>query len=66
MDRTEKKATVDFGKLVHERFDTLTKSEKRIASYLLKNQDEAAFLSAAELASRLELSEATAVRSRNP
>jgi DNA-binding MurR/RpiR family transcriptional regulator len=62
MDSTEKKATVDFGKLVHEHFDTLTKSEKRIARYLLKNQDEAAFLSAAELASRLELSEATAVR----
>jgi DNA-binding MurR/RpiR family transcriptional regulator len=62
MDSAEKKATGDFGKLVHERFDSLTKSEKRIARYLLKNQDEAAFLSAAELASRLELSEATAVR----
>ena len=53
---------VDFSELVGECFDTLTKSEKRIARYLLKNQDEVAFLSASELATRLELSEATAVR----
>jgi DNA-binding MurR/RpiR family transcriptional regulator len=53
---------IGFGELVRERFDALTKSEKRIASYLLKNQDEAAFLSASELAARLGLSEATAVR----
>jgi DNA-binding MurR/RpiR family transcriptional regulator len=53
---------LEFNELVRERFDDLTKSEKRIASYLLKNQDEAAFLSAAELAARLNLSEATVVR----
>lgn len=54
--------SIDFGELVHQRSDTLTKSGKRIASYLLQNQDEAAFLSASELAARLGLSEATAVR----
>jgi DNA-binding MurR/RpiR family transcriptional regulator len=53
---------MEFSELVRERFDDLTKSEKRIASYLLQNQDEAAFLSAAELAARLDLSEATVVR----
>jgi DNA-binding MurR/RpiR family transcriptional regulator len=53
---------VEFSELVRDRFDDLTKSGKRMARYLLRNQDEAAFLSAAELAERLDLSEATAVR----
>ena len=52
----------DFSQLISENFDTLTKSEKRIANYLRKNQEEAAFLSAGELADRLGLSEATLVR----
>lgn len=52
----------DFSQLITERFDQLTKSEKRIANYLRKNQEEAAFLSASELAVRLGLSEATLVR----
>jgi DNA-binding MurR/RpiR family transcriptional regulator len=41
---------------------TLTKSQRRIASYLLASYDEAAFLSAAEVAERLDLSEATMAR----
>jgi DNA-binding MurR/RpiR family transcriptional regulator len=40
----------------------LTKSQQRIASYLLASYDEAAFLSAADLAERLNVSEATVVR----
>jgi DNA-binding MurR/RpiR family transcriptional regulator len=52
----------DFSRVISERFDQLTKSEKRIANYLRKNQDEAAFLSAGDLADRLGLSEATTVR----
>lgn len=43
-------------------FAGLTKSEQRIASYLLMNHDEAAFLPAAELGGRLGVSEATVVR----
>ena len=39
-----------------------TKSEKRIANYLRKNQEESAFSSAAEIAKHLDLSEATIVR----
>ncbi|MBI5034352.1 MAG: MurR/RpiR family transcriptional regulator [Chloroflexi bacterium] len=40
----------------------LTKSEQRIAEYLLTNYEQAAFLSAAELAQQLDVSEATIVR----
>ncbi len=53
---------VSFGKLISERFSQLTKSEKRIATYLNQNQDEAAFMSAGEIANHLQLSEATMVR----
>jgi len=40
----------------------LTKSQQDIASYLLASYDEAAFFSAADLAARLHVSEATVVR----
>lgn len=53
---------VGFGQMILEHYNTLTKSEKRIADYMSQNQDEAAFLSAAEIAERLNLSEATMVR----
>ncbi len=53
---------IDFSQLISEHYSQLTKSEKRIANYLRKNQEEAAFLSAGELADRLGLSEATMVR----
>jgi len=52
----------DFGQIISEYYKSLTKSEKQIADYLRKNQDEAAFLPAGELANRLDLSEATLVR----
>ena len=55
-------APTDFGQIISENYKDLTKSEKQIADYLRKNQEEAAFLSAGELASRLDLSEATLVR----
>lgn len=51
-----------FNRRISEHFDNLTKSEKKIASYLMRNYDEAAFFSAAELAERLGVSEATVVR----
>ena len=52
----------DFGQVISEKYKDLTKSEKQIADYLRKNQEESAFLSVGELASRLDLSEATLVR----
>ncbi len=54
--------TVDFGQIIADKYKELTKSEKQIADYLRKNQEELAFLSAGEVAARLELSEATLVR----
>jgi DNA-binding MurR/RpiR family transcriptional regulator len=56
------KNPVGFSQLISENFPQLTKSEKRIANYLNRNQDDAAFLSAGEIAERLNLSEATMVR----
>src|SRR5512141_2160762 len=59
---TETLSRADFGQIVSENYKDLTKSEKQIADYLRKNQEESAFLSAGELADRLGLSEATMVR----
>ena len=62
MSATHFPTPTDFNQIISERFDGLTKSEKHIARYLLRHQDEAAFMAASELAERLELSEATVVR----
>jgi DNA-binding MurR/RpiR family transcriptional regulator len=53
---------VDFNQRLGEYYTGLTKSEKRIADYFQRNQEEAAFLSAGEIAGQLNLSEATMVR----
>ncbi len=53
---------IDFSQVLTDHFNDLTKSEKRIANFLRKNQEESAFLSANEIASRLDLSEASLVR----
>ncbi len=58
----EAHSEVDFSQVISDHFNQLTKSEKHIANYLRKNQEECAFLSAGELADRLDLSEATLVR----
>jgi DNA-binding MurR/RpiR family transcriptional regulator len=62
MDEKNSSNKIDFNQVITDQFNQLTKSEKRIANYLRKHQEECAFLSAAELATRLELSEATIVR----
>ncbi len=59
---TQPTASLDFAQIISEHYKHLTKSEKQIADYLRKNQEESAFLSAGEVAARLELSEATLVR----
>ncbi len=53
---------VDFSQVISDHYSDLTKSERQIADYLRKNQEESAFLSVSELAQRLDLSEATLVR----
>ncbi len=52
----------DFRQRLEGHLPDLTKSQQRIASYLLASYDEATFLSAADLAERLNVSEATVVR----
>jgi DNA-binding MurR/RpiR family transcriptional regulator len=52
----------DFRQRLEDHLPNLTKSQQRIASYLLANYDEAAFLSAADLVERLSVSQATIVR----
>lgn len=55
-------SNLEFNQVISEHFSNLTKSEKRIANFLRKHQEEAAFLSAGEIADKLDLSEATLVR----
>lgn len=52
----------DFLQLISDRYENLTKSEKHIGTFFRKNLNEAAFLSAGEVAARLDMSEATVVR----
>jgi DNA-binding MurR/RpiR family transcriptional regulator len=52
----------DFRQRLEDHLPSLTKSQQRIVSYLLANYDEATFLSSADLAERLNVSQATVVR----
>ena len=54
--------TTDFDKLFADHDSDFTKSELRIVDFIRRNMDEAPFLAAAEIAQRLEISEATMVR----
>lgn len=58
----DKNNDIDFSKLVAENYDHFTNSEKRIADFISQNQDETAFMSAAEVASKLHISEPTMLR----
>jgi DNA-binding MurR/RpiR family transcriptional regulator len=51
-----------FRRRLDSHFPSLTKSEQRLASFLLASYDQAAFLPAADLAKRLHVSEATVTR----
>lgn len=51
-----------FRQRIEDNYAQLTKSEREIASFFLSNHDDAVFLPAAELAKRLDISEATVVR----
>jgi len=62
MNNKKSENNPDFGLIISEKYPDLTKSEKRIANFLRKNQEESAFLAAGEIAKRLNLSEATLVR----
>jgi len=62
MTSEETQQKLDFNQQVSTFFDSLTKSEKQIAHFLRNNQNDAAFLSAGEIAESLDISEATVVR----
>ncbi len=52
----------DFRRRIEKHFPQLTKSEQKIAAFLLSSYDQAVFLNAADLARELGVSEATIVR----
>ena len=52
----------DLWQRLEDHLPNLTKSQRRIAPYLLANHDEAAFLSAADLVERLNVIQAISVR----
>jgi DNA-binding MurR/RpiR family transcriptional regulator len=60
--KKQKEPNLTFAELLADHYDRLTNSEKRIADFIAQNQDEAAFMSATELAERLKLSEPTILR----
>ena len=62
MKKDKSAEKLDFSQIITDHYADLTKSEKQIANFLRKNQEESAFLSANEIAKRLDLSEATIVR----
>ena len=52
----------DLMKLIQMRFPRLSKGQKLIAEYILKNYDKAAFMTAAKLGVSVGVSESTVVR----
>ena len=62
MNSRESSKLINLNQLISDHFSKLTKSEKIIANYLRKNQEEAAFLPLGKIARQLGLSEATLVR----
>ena len=55
----------DLMRLIQIRFSRLRKGQKRIAEYILKNYDKAAFMTAAKLGTSVGVSESTVVRFAN-
>lgn len=56
---------VDIIKIINERFNKLSKGQKLIADYIMKNYDKAAFMTAAKLGEAVGVSESTVVRFAN-
>ncbi|GAA0176835.1 MurR/RpiR family transcriptional regulator [Clostridium sediminicola] len=55
----------DLMRTIQVKFPRLSKGQKRIAEYILKNYDKAAFMTAAKLGSSVKVSESTVVRFAN-
>lgn len=52
----------DLMRLIQVKFPKLSKGQKLIAEYILKNYDKAAFMTAAKLGNNVGVSESTVVR----
>lgn len=57
-----KKDVPDFSQLVADHYDHLTNAERKISDFIIQNQDQAAFMTAAEIAQTLNISEPTMLR----
>lgn len=62
MDKTNNDEAQDLMSLIHTKFPKLSKGQKLISEYILKNYDKAAFMTAAKLGNAVGVSESTVVR----
>ena len=62
MDKTNNDEAQDLMAIIHTKFPKLSKGQKLISEYILKNYDKAAFMTAAKLGSSVGVSESTVVR----
>ena len=65
MDNNLNENSKDLMRLIQARFSRLSKGQKLIAEYILKNYDKAAFMTAAKLVVSVGVSESTVVRFAN-
>ena len=65
MNDVEHEQSKDLMKLIQVKFPRLSKGQKLIAEYILKNYDKAAFMTAAKLGCAVDVSESTVVRFAN-
>ncbi|EEH97859.2 MurR/RpiR family transcriptional regulator [Clostridium tertium] len=65
MDNNLNENSKDLMRLIQARFSRLSKGQKLIAEYILKNYDKAAFMTAAKLGVSVGVSESTVVRFAN-
>lgn len=65
MDKNLNDSSKDLMRLIQLRFSRLSKGQKLIAEYILKNYDKAAFMTAAKLGTSVGVSESTVVRFAN-
>lgn len=65
MDNNLNENSKDLMRLIQARFSRLSKGQKLIAEYILKNYDKAAFMTAAKLGGSVGVSESTVVRFAN-
>ena len=61
-EETGKREHTDIIELIKERYAKMSKSHKKIATYIMDHYDQAVFMTAAQLGKEVEISESTVVR----